>query len=187
NTMLISTPQTTTKIMAELIPGKALAKNVRSSLPAEGQRESFTHDGITIESLNLHHGRQRAPPVENLGFLVTIGKLKVLHVGDTEANIQEFALNNLVKEHIDIALLPYWMLTSRSWANSIDEVIGAKRIVAMHIPNEDAPAAYFDPAPDYESMKALILKRVPNALVLEPGESIRVVNPLPNEQRKPAN
>lgn len=173
-TILITTPQARASIAGQLgSPDDPLLKRVRSSLPVEGERENFTHAGISITTLNLHHGR-RQNPTDNLGFLITLSGVKLLHVGDTVANRQEFAINDLAEASIDVALLPYWMLTGDEWTDAVTDAIDARSILAMHIPAEHAPTNYFTPARNYADLKRIIKKRHPNSRTLEPGESLTV-------------
>ena len=173
-TILITTPQARASIARQLgSPDDPLLKRVRSSLPGEGKRETFTHAGISITTLNLHHGRSQNP-TENLGFLITLGSVKLLHVGDTMANREEFAINDLVKASIDVALLPYWMLTGDEWKDAVTDAIAARSILAMHIPAKHAPSNYFTPARNYADLKRIIKKRHPDSRILEPGESLTV-------------
>lgn len=175
----ISTPQAVDRLRPSLGSDESISERIKTSLPEEGTRETFTHAGITIRTLNLHHGRRRSPLVQNLGFLIEMGGIKILHVGDTVATAEEISMNNLAEEHIDVALLPYWMLTDDDWKRAVTESIGAKTIIAMHIPGEDAPASYFRPAADSDSLRILIRDRFPNARVPQPGESIRVMRSRP--------
>lgn len=172
--ILITTPQARARLAGELDDADdPLMTRIRSSLPAEGERETIDHAGITVTTLNLHHGRRRNP-TENLGFLLTLGDVTLLHVGDTVASAEEIAANALADEDIDIALLPYWMLTSDQWTDAVTDAIVARSILAMHVPAAHAPANYFAPARDYADLKRLIAERHPNARVPEPGESITI-------------
>lgn len=173
-TIFITTPQARARVASQLEEADdSLLDRVRSSLPAEGERENFTHAGISITTLNLHHGR-RQNPTENLGFLITLSGVKLLHVGDTVANKKEFAINDLAKASIDVALLPYWMLTGDEGMDAVTESIAARSILAMHIPAKHAPSNYFTPARNYADLKRVIRKRHPNSRTLEPGESLTV-------------
>ena len=69
------------------------------------------------------------------------------------------------------------MHTDDDWKQSVTESIGAKTIIAMHIPGEDAPASYFQPAKTISTLRTLILDAYPNATVPDPGASIRFPMP----------
>ena len=114
--------------------------------------------------INLHHGRTR--PFQNLGFLVELGGIKFLHVGDTEATPAEFRLYELTAESIDVAFVPYWHLLDEATRVGVSRAIGAGTIVAMHVPAADAPESYFGSA---GNRKALVdaLEELPGVTVFE--------------------
>ena len=49
-----------------------VAGRVAGFWPGEGERAAFSHAGIRLTVLNLHHGRGRNPPVQNLGLLIDV-------------------------------------------------------------------------------------------------------------------
>jgi L-ascorbate metabolism protein UlaG (beta-lactamase superfamily) len=133
--VFVSTPQAVAALRQ--LPGfAAFQDRVRTSLPAEGRRETFPDLGLEV--LNLHHGRDRKPPVENLAFVIQLGPFKVLHVGDTEASAKEFAAYGLAKDGIDLALLPDWLLLYERWQGVV-EAVAPRRLAAMHL-QTDSPA-----------------------------------------------
>jgi L-ascorbate metabolism protein UlaG (beta-lactamase superfamily) len=85
---------------------KRVVARVEALYPKEGARIHRRMGEIDLQVLNLHHGRGRNPPVENLGFLLQLGGLKLLHIGDTEANRADFHIYSLADESIDVAFLP---------------------------------------------------------------------------------
>ncbi len=103
-----------------------------------------------------------------------MGGLRFLHVGDTSATAKEFAAYDLAAMEIDVAMLPFWILTSDDWP-AYAKAIDADHIVAMHVPASSAPPSYFDlgAANQQEHVKRLITK-FPDAIVFwEPGQKHR--------------
>ncbi|MDH7447146.1 MBL fold metallo-hydrolase [Aquimarina sp. 2201CG14-23] len=90
---------------------------------------------IEIKGLKINHVGKRHISVENVGYLVDFGIKKVLHVGDTNwmEEINLFSQLDLVNEHIDIAVLPYWMLLDNNATMLIKKHINPKHIIATHI------------------------------------------------------
>ncbi len=130
--VFVSTPQAVARLRGTLGASQDLMGRVRAVLPEEGGRLAIPELGVT--ALHLHHGRDRDPPVQNLGFLIEMGGLRVLHVGDTEATPAEFAPHGLVREGIDLGLIPSWILLRSPWKGAVEEAIRPRRLVAMHLP-----------------------------------------------------
>jgi L-ascorbate metabolism protein UlaG (beta-lactamase superfamily) len=129
--LFISTPQAVEKLKA--VGGFDRIKDrIVAASPREGERITRTHRGVTVQMLNIHHGRNR--PVQNLGFIVEIGGRKFLHIGDSEA--EDFVFKNyaIAKDGIDVAFIPYWYFFDAGWKRAVRDQIRAKQIVLMHIP-----------------------------------------------------
>ena len=164
----LSTPQAVAKLRVGKDP--ALSGRVSSAYPAEGRIESRTIESVRIDVLNLHHGRGRQPLVENLGYVVHLGGRAILHVGDTQANFDEFSAFDWTKIQVDLALFPVWYLTgwdrsTSDWPKIVRDLIRPKHIGAMHLASEDAPANYFGSDRNLEGQVASILRGFPGAVV----------------------
>jgi L-ascorbate metabolism protein UlaG (beta-lactamase superfamily) len=141
--------------------------------PPEGQRAKYAVEGIDLDVLSLHHGRDRSPPVVNLGFLVDIEGFRVLHLGDTEVSVEELLVYGLAEDSIDVAFVPYWQLVSSHGRRMIDEAIAPRHVVAMHIPAANASASYFDPAESLQQLRAQLEEAYPGIVIfLEPLDSV---------------
>lgn len=145
----------------------------RGLMPAEGQRVELAPNGVGLTLLNLHHGRHRSPPVQNLGFLIEIGGVTLLHVGDTEADARDLAPYALADQGIDLALVPSWFLTYEKWRRVVEESIRPTRVIVMHLPTPDAPASWFGNFRNLAGLKRAIVAAFPDAVFLEqPGEGL---------------
>jgi len=152
-----------------------LEERTHVASPAEGQREQFAVEGIDLDVLNLHHGRDRNPPVGNLGFLVDIEGFRVLHLGDTEVSVEELLAYGLAGESIDVAFVPYWQLTSSHGIRMIEEAIAPRLLVAMHIPVAAAASSYFEPAGSLQELSEQLEESYPGIIILrEPFASVKV-------------
>lgn len=170
----VSTPQAVGRVRLQLRDEPELRLLVQELLPEEGDRTSFSHRGIAVDALNLHHGRDRDPPVQNLGFLVDLDGFKILHIGDTEAGADVFAPLALAADGIDVALLPAWFLTVDEWIHVVRRHIRPRSIVAMHIAEPGAPVHYFGEDGGYEQRLEKIRENFPAAVILErPGDARR--------------
>ncbi len=167
----VSTRQAVARL-SELTADRSILDRAQGVLPAEGEVVRLEVAGIGLEILNLHHGR-RDPPVENLGFVVTLGSQRFLHFGDTEANIEDFEPYLELLADPDVALLPFWFLSSEWRAAMVRERIRPGRVVAAHVPNPDAPVSYFARWESYEQLTRTMLEAFPEAEIpREPGTEI---------------
>lgn len=102
--------------------------------PEPDKIQTIEHDGIRVEGFRLRHSGARNNEVQNLGLIVHLGEVSILHVGDADASDDNFASYDLPSKQIDIAVLPVWMFAKR---DLVDGRIGAKHYIAAHIPVAD--------------------------------------------------
>ena len=138
----VSTPEAVAAVRV-LAASDALAVRLHAVLPAEGERETLRFDGVTVTVFQLHHGRDLARPVANLGFLVELGGRRIVHLGDTEAIADELAATGLASSGVDLALVPFWRLLDDDGRNAIDRALRPTRVAAIHVPRPDADDDYF--------------------------------------------
>ncbi len=81
-----------------------------AATPPWKERAALKVAGIDFEILGLRHGTGRHATIQNLGHIIKLGGKKLLHVGDADTSVENFASFNLDKEGIDIALLPDWFI-----------------------------------------------------------------------------
>ena len=132
-TLLISSAQTIDSL------NLYAAANVRSRLSIadhrQDRRTEFDDAGVALTVLGIKHGSKRFNWVQNLGHIVTINGVKLLHVGDASLDLRRFEGLDLVEENIDIAIIPYWYIYERE---KMDNMIGAESYILTHIsPRED--------------------------------------------------
>ena len=153
----------TKQAMAELervVPASSpLRKQIRAVDPSAGKAESLKVDGISLEVFNLPH-RLGEKEVEDLGFLVDLYGVTVLHVGDAEVTAEEYRASGLAARRVDIALLTPWTI------GSLVKAVSAERIVVMHLPEWDAPESHFRGSGSLEGLIRSVREVVPEAIIL---------------------
>ena len=132
-TLFVSTEQATDALAKNYKNSEEIKTRLKGFAPLEGERISFSHAGIDITMLLLHHGRNRKVKVTNIGFLFRLGGKKFLHMGDSEITLSELNLYNLAEENIDVAFVPYWYFTSEKYKPALLKGIGAGQVVPMHL------------------------------------------------------
>ena len=128
--VFVSTPQAVAQLRKRP-EFEGLRERVRAVYPKENRRERLPELGLEV--LNLHHGRNRRPLVENLGLVIHLGGFKVLHVGDTEVTREELEASGLGKDGIDLALIPDWLLVHPPWKGMVEAVVSPRHLVAAHL------------------------------------------------------
>lgn len=100
-----------------------------------------TINGIRLHSFFIKHAGTRSAAIENLGFIIEIGGKKVLHLGDSDMDIERYSALNLAQYQVDVALVPYWYMSSDEGMEIIDNHIKAKNLIGIHYPKAPSPAA----------------------------------------------
>ncbi len=132
-TIFVSTNQATDALAKYFEDFDKIKTRLRGFAPEEGEKIPFSHAGIDITVLLLHHGRSRKVKVTNLGFLFRIGGKKFLHMGDSEIVRSELNIYDLPEENIDVAFIPYWYFTSSKYKPALQNAVGAERVIPMHL------------------------------------------------------
>ncbi len=141
-----------------------LKSRVEGFWPEPGKKAMRTVAGIEVEILRLHHGKTRRPEVQNLGFIVRLGGLRVLHVGDTEVVPEDVEAYTLDQAGIQLALLPTWFYVT-SKHRQVNDLLGSTHRVVMHMGTKSAPAGYFHPADTQDGLIRALAESHPKAWV----------------------
>lgn len=87
-------------------------------------------NGITVHSFFIDH----SPGIENMGFVLEINDSRILHLGDSNLDMERFKQLNLKQYNINTALIPYWYMSDETGQQIINEQIGAEVLVGIHFP-----------------------------------------------------
>ncbi len=163
----VSTRQALDQMRSACDNPAALAGRVQAGLLSDGSSATVVLDELRIESVFLHHGA--ASPVENIGFLIEIGGLTVLHMGDSQATAEDLRAAGLGERSIDLAFVPYWYLIDKRWTPAI-ELLQPGGIVVMHIPPPGSPL--LESFQGWDALVRTIINRFQQAVVFaEPFET----------------
>ena len=172
-----------TRQSAERLAGPAAREGVDPDRiiglePPEGEWWERTIGELRVSAFDLHHGRGR--PTRNLAVLIEVDGARILHVGDTEATAEDFAVYDLPEQDITVAFVPYWHLLSDAGRRRVREGIAPEQVVAMHLPSADAPASWFGRAEDLEGLVRELARANPGVFIFTEAGATRVV-PLSGE------
>jgi L-ascorbate metabolism protein UlaG (beta-lactamase superfamily) len=135
---------TSQQVIDSLLAGAPSAQPTRPRLIARtmvpGTRRREIVNGVQVEVLGLRHtGGFRHRRVEHLGYIVELGGRRVLHVGDADFTEAAFSKFRLDTARIDVALLPYWVVTSEEGKRVIARWIRPRQVVAFHVAEGEPP------------------------------------------------
>lgn len=150
-TKFFSAPQVIEALQTKL-EAEAAAGRVTALLPEAQQKLEASEKETRVELLRLpHSGGDITASVQNLGHLVEIGGARVLHLGDADSYDAAVDHYDLEQREIDVALVPYWCLQDADKVAIAKKFLGAKHIVAVHVPADQvadikAELAAIDPS-----------------------------------------
>jgi L-ascorbate metabolism protein UlaG (beta-lactamase superfamily) len=173
NATLVTTPQTVDLLQKNFRGYSAISTRVRGLFPREGEPMDVPLDGLSLTAMAMHHGRN--VPFQNLGFLVEVNGVKLLHLGDSEATHAELGRYTLAAQGIDVAFVPFWYLLDVDGVKLVREAISPKKVVPMHIPVEGAPATLYGDARTRDGLMKL-MKTTPGAVVFDSALESRDVS-----------
>jgi L-ascorbate metabolism protein UlaG (beta-lactamase superfamily) len=117
------------------------AERIAALLPPDRKTREAQRGGVEVEFLRLpHDGGERVRTVQNLGHLIEIGGVRLLHVGDAGMSSDDLESYGLAARGIDVALVPYWWLSDSEALAEVKKRVGDGRIVAMHVPPAEVKA-----------------------------------------------
>src|SRR4030095_8832973 len=119
--MLVSSQQVVDEVEKNFKDYQSIRLRMTAATPPCKERVAMRGGGIDFEILGLRHGTSRHATIQNLGHIVKLGGKKLLHVGDADTSVENFAGFNLDQEGIDIAFLPVWFLLGSEGQTIIKE------------------------------------------------------------------
>src|SRR5262245_9179767 len=134
----LSTPDVVALLQKQLGEA-ALTARVRELLPEPEKTLAFEEGSIEVELLRLPHG-VTDNGVQNLGHVIALGGVRLLHVGDSDVRAADLVAYRLPERSIDVAFLPYWWLMDAESVRLSRERTGAKHLIAMHVPPAEVAA-----------------------------------------------
>lgn len=126
------------------------------TFPISRSWKLYNQEGLSVKAAYARHAGKANAKTQDLIFIIDINGKKVMHLGDADMDPDRFDEIKLKYEEVDIAFVPFWYMTSFYGAEIINKYITAKKVVAVHIPDNY----------NQESLDK-IKKFVPNAIIFE--------------------
>ena len=133
--VLVSSRQVVNSMRSDFAGYDRIRSQVHEVTPPWKQRQSLRVNGVGIDVLGLRHGGEEFHAVQNLGYVVHLGRWTLLHVGDADATEENLRSFNLQQEGIDVAFLPFWYLMTPEGQALVREHIRPKHIIAVYVPH----------------------------------------------------
>jgi L-ascorbate metabolism protein UlaG (beta-lactamase superfamily) len=121
----------------EALEGRMTAVHYR---PGFADKLGLVKDEMSISFLPLRHAGGANSDVQNLGHLIELGGLKILHVGDADPAADNFRPYDLAHEQLDVAIVPFWYFGSEAALSVLHEEIKARHVIAAHVPPSELAA-----------------------------------------------
>ncbi|HEX5133465.1 MAG TPA: MBL fold metallo-hydrolase [Candidatus Krumholzibacteria bacterium] len=130
-TRFVSTPQAVEQLLAAA--GPSVADRVHAVVPREGERQIMDVNGIRVESFGLSHGKVNYADVEQLGLIVRLGGMSLMHLGDGIIDEKSMRAAGVLDETIDVGVLPFWFLTYPFGKRLVQRGFRPRALFAVHV------------------------------------------------------
>jgi len=141
---------------------EAIRPNVTPIPTRRGSSNRLMQEEMSVEFIELAHVGKGNESVQNLGHLIEIGGVKILHVGDADPTAENFEAYQLEKRGIDLAILPYWFFGSETGLRVISEQIRPRMVAASHVPPGEK-----------EALEKMLAEGLPNVILFQGLEKRR--------------
>lgn len=158
---LMSSPQVIHALRESAQEFELIQRRVTPVPTTKGSFKKLMHEEMSVSFLELQHGGKESEGIVNLGHLIELGGLKILHVGDAGPDPAAFAPYRLHELEIDLAFVPYWFFGSEAGARVLNEEIKARTIVACHVPPKE-----------WDDLRQL-LTQLPNVVLFQSSQEKR--------------
>ncbi|MCP3917373.1 MAG: MBL fold metallo-hydrolase [bacterium] len=168
---LITTAQIGEDMALNIADFASFADRVHAQTPNPNESIELEVAGIAFKLMLFTHGKKSTS--ENLGVQFTLGGVKILHVGDSQALSEDIAAYALPGEGIDVAFFPFWMLMREWWQTTIREAIAPGTIVAMHLNPRTVVQKHIQDRGGWDAVFASWQEQFPTCVIIEePASSV---------------
>jgi len=119
--------------------------------------QSFKFSELEIEAVRMDHTyKQKHASIQNIGYMINIDNLIILHVGDSDWYQPMFEALDLKSKQIDVAIIPIWFVMHERSEHFLEHYLDAKTLIITHI----------DPRMDQQKL-SVWKEKFPNAVFFE--------------------
>ena len=132
-TVLVSSGDVVSDLSLET--GYASVKaRIKQLLPGPAETLVWSQGDLRVEVLRITHGGKRWRGLHNLGHVIHMGGMKVLHIGDASTDLSHYEPYREQISHLDIAMVPFWFYSDPEGRQVVRDVFACRYEVAVHIP-----------------------------------------------------
>lgn len=113
---------------------ETLGKRIKRVPLTKGSMKTLEGEGLSVSFFELPHFNAENDAVLNVGHLIRLGGLKILHLGDAAPTAETFAAYDLAALEIDLAIVPYWFFGSQEGVRVLLEKLRPRQVIMAHIP-----------------------------------------------------
>ena len=135
---------------------EAIGKRLSPIPLVKGTMKTLKEEGMSVSFFELPHFMAQDEKELNLGHLIRIGGLKILHVGDAAPTFEAFAAYDLASLEIDLAIVPYWFFGDPQAVRVLHEKVRPRQVIMAHIP----PA-------NMEKLGAMMQEKFPDVVIFK--------------------
>lgn len=121
---------------ARLVGTPEIAGKLRDRFPKQvtvlERGGKWNQGGVELELLDLRHSGTRWARLENSGHWIKLCGQILFHPGDADLERGQFERAFAGRPQLDVALVPYWYLTSDQGRAIVDGVLKPRRHFALH-------------------------------------------------------
>ncbi len=130
---LMTSPDVLLALQSQARDFAAISRRLSPIPTVAGSINKILQEEMSIEFFQLEHGGLD-DKIVNLGHLIEMGGVRILHVGDAKPSLDNFAAYDLDARPIDIAIVPFWFLNQATGVRVLQEKIKARTVIVCHIP-----------------------------------------------------
>ena len=127
-------PEVVRSLQAHARDFGTIQKRIRPIPTAKNSIQEIVHEEMSIGFMQLEHRGKPGEEILNLGHLIEMGGVKILHVGDAMPTAENFAPYGLGSMGIDVAIVPYWFFNQPKGIRVLREEIRPKSVIVCHVP-----------------------------------------------------
>ncbi|MEQ1894841.1 MAG: MBL fold metallo-hydrolase [Planctomycetota bacterium] len=132
---LLSSEQVLRAVHAGAKDFEAIGKRMTPIPLVKGAMKTLKEEGMSVSFFELAHFNAPLEDKEiNLGHLIHLGGLKILHLGDAAPTPETFAAYDLPSLEVDLAIVPYWFFGTQQGVKVLFERIRPRQVIMAHIP-----------------------------------------------------
>ena len=134
---LVTSPEVIAMLAGGALDFASIQDRVEPVETVRGTIATRELDGVRVQFLPLEHSGKGHGHLVNLGHLIELGGLRILHVGDAEPTPAQFTPYELGSKAIDVAIVPYWYFGSAGGAKTLHDEIRARTLIVSHVPPKE--------------------------------------------------